>query len=442
MVHRCDVVIVGAGAAGLAAARTLSAHGVSAVVLEARDRVGGRLLTREDAILPVPFDIGGEFVHGTAEASFALLRSAGTVAIDTAGTSFAFEDGELREREDPFEIVERVMERARSLPRDVSVEEFLRGLPDAPSAQRDRRYVRMLVEGFDAADPAVASTLAIAEEWNGDPSGQTSQQFRPLGGYARLMRALVDALDPRLAHVRLLTPVHALHREAGGVRADATAASGEAVTVRAKAALVTLPVGVLRAGSVRFEPALPQRTTDALAQLVMGPVVKLGLRFRTAFWERVRDGRYRDGGFFYRADGAFPTFWTLLPLRAPQMIAWAGGPKAAALAGKDLGELTAIAMHDLRALFGDDADPAAELVAAFAHDWQADPYSLGAYSYAAVGGSHARAQLADPVDGVVFFAGEATATAAEAGTAAGALISGERAARDVLTAFAANGRAK
>ncbi|HEX3548974.1 MAG TPA: NAD(P)/FAD-dependent oxidoreductase [Candidatus Elarobacter sp.] len=429
---RSDVAIVGAGAAGLTAARVLSGAGVSTLVLEARERVGGRLLTREDAILPVPFDIGGEFVHGAAEASLALLRAASTVAVDTAGAAFAFEDGELRDRDDPFDVVARVMAGAQALAADVSVEDFLRALPPGPDTERDRRYARMLVEGFDAADPAVASARAIADEWNGGATAQTSQQFRPLGGYARLMRTLLGSLDPAVAQVRLSTPVRALRRDSGGVDVDAVTALGEPLTVRARIAIVTVPVGVLRAGGVRFEPALPQRTLDALAHLVMGPVVKMGLLFTTPFWERVRDGRYRDGGFFHRPEARFPTFWTLLPLRTPQLIAWAGGPKADALAGRDAAALTAIALDDLRALFGDDPDPGAELVAAFTHDWQTDPYALGAYSYAAVGGEHARAQLAEPVDGALFFAGEATATAAEAGTAAGALISGERAARDVL----------
>ncbi len=110
-----DVAVLGAGAAGLAAARALSNAGVSAIVIEARERIGGRLLTREDAGLPVPIELGGEFIHGTSAVSFDLLRIAGTVAIDTGGEAFAYEDGELRAREDPFEIVAGVMARARLL---------------------------------------------------------------------------------------------------------------------------------------------------------------------------------------------------------------------------------------------------------------------------------------------------------------------------------------
>jgi monoamine oxidase len=431
-----DVVIVGAGAAGLVAARAMSNAGRSVVVLEARDRIGGRIFTREDAGLPVPVDLGGEFIHGTADVSFALLRAANTVAIDTGGGSFIFEDGELREGEDPFAIVERVMTRAKDLTADVSVEEFLRQLPgDEADVERTRRYTRMIVEGFDAADPRVASTRALAEEWNGDDTGQTSRQFRPLGGYEKLLRTLHGALDPARVQLKHATPVRAVRWSRYGVHVEALSSSGAPLDVHARTAIVTLPVGVLQANAVRFEPELPREKRDALARLVMGPVVKLVLRFRTAFWERVRDGKYLDASFFHRSDAAFPTFWTLLPLRTPLMIAWAGGPKADALAGHGEAALTTAALDDLRKLFGDESDPHGELEAVYTHDWQHDPYSRGAYSYVAARGGDARAQLAAAVDNTLFFAGEATASTSESGTVAGALQSGERAASEVLAAL-------
>lgn len=434
-----DVVVVGAGAAGLIAARALSRAGRSVVVLEARDRMGGRVYTREDPGLQVPVDLGGEFVHGTADVSFALLRAANTVAIDTGGSAFVYEDGELRDGADPFAIVERLMASAKELTTDVSVEDFLQQLRgDAAQVERERRYARMLVEGFDAADPRRASARALGEEWSDDGSGgQTSRQFRPLGGYAHLLRTLHGALDPALVDVRLATPVHAVQWGRNGVTVAATTSSGVPLEVHARTAIVTLPVGVLQAKTVRFEPALPPVKVDALARLVMGPVVKLILRFRSAFWERVRDARYLDGGFFHRAEAAFPTFWTLIPLRTPLLIAWAGGPKADAFANDDEAARTAKALDDLTTLFGSDADPHGELEAVYTHDWQHDPYSRGAYSYVAVGGGNARTELAAPVDDVLFFAGEATAATSESGTVAGALQSGERAGNEVLEALSA-----
>ena len=434
---RTEIVVLGAGAAGLAAARILSQAGVAAVVLEARERIGGRLFTREDVGLPVPVELGGEFIHGTAPVSFALLRAAHRVALDVTGESFTYENGALRlDNEERFAIVARVMRRAGDLADDVSAETFLRGLGDGPDVERERKYTRLFIQGFDAADPHRASARALAEEWNGGEEGQTARTFRPLGGYGHLLRTLHGTLDPERVQVRLATEAHVLRRDANGVVVEATTAGGTPVHVRARAAIVTLPVGVLSAGALRFEPALPPEKADALAHILTGPVVKLVLQFRTAFWERLDGERYRDAGFFLRPEAAFPTFWTLIPQRTPLLMAWAGGPKAAALANHDQTALVATALNDLSTLFGNAREPHDELEAAYAHDWQRDPYARGAYSYLATGGTGARETLAAPVDDVLFFAGEATSPTAEAGTAAGALQSGERAAREALDARA------
>lgn len=434
---RSDVVVLGAGAAGLAAARALDRAGINVVVLEARERIGGRLFTREDAGLPVPIELGGEFIHGTTEESFALLRAAGSVAIDIAGASFGYDGGALREAEDPFEIVARLMQRAKGLREDVSVEQFLRDLPAAlPDLERERRYTRMLVEGFDAADPHRASVRAIADEWSDQHSGQTSRQFRPLGGYASLLRALHAALDPARSQLLLATPARTVRWNEHDVAVEANAPSGSTLAVRARAAIVTVPVGVLTAGTLRFEPELPRTKREALEKIVMGPVVKLVLRFRSAFWERLNGERYRDAGFFHNADAGFPTFWSLLPLRTPLLVAWAGGTKADALAGLDESERVALAQADLAQLFGGVEEPYTELEGAYGHDWQRDPHARGAYSYVTVGGGDARARLSAPVGRTLFFAGEAAAPTSEAGTAAGAVRSGERAAREALAVLA------
>lgn len=414
------------------AARTLARAGASVIVLEARDRIGGRLLTREDVGLPVPVELGGEFIHGRSELSAELLRAANTVAIDLADRSFEFENGAFRQSEDVFGTVKRVMTAAQQLRQDLSIDDFLRALPDGPEAERERETTRLLVEGFDAADPQRASTRAIAEEWSEDAASQTAAQHRPLGGYAHLLRTVRGELDPARVRVRLSTVVQAVRRHAGGVEVDAFDCDGAPLTVHARAAVVTLPIGVLRAEAVRFEPPLPARTQDPLAKLVMGPVRKVVLHFRTPFWEDAFEGRLSDAGFLRYDGGRFPTFWTMLPLRAPVLVAWAGGPKADALAEYDEAGVIRIALEELAHLFGPQLDPRAELEAAYAHDWQRDPYALGAYSYVLVGGTGARELLAEPIDGVLFFAGEAIVSSKEAGTVAGALLSGERAARGVL----------
>ena len=427
--EQIDVAVIGAGAAGLAAARALDAAGARTVMFEARDRIGGRVLTRAESPLPVPVDLGGEFVHGANPVSFRLLRAAGSVAIDTAERSLRYEDGALREGDDPFDVVARVLSRARSLNDDLSIADFTAGL-----SHEERATTRMMTEGFDAADPARASTLALAAEW-GDAQGQTSQQFRPLGGYAPLMRMLSGALDPNRSALLLDTPVQTIRYDGNGVVIEARRAAGAALRVRARAAVVTVPLGVLQAGRPAFTPPLPQEKRDALDALIMGPVVKLALLFRRPFWESLEGARFRDVAFFHRAEAHFPTFWTLLPLRAPILIAWAGGPKADLLRAHDATARTRAALDDLAILFGIEARPHDELVTAYQHDWDADPFSLGAYSYVATGGRGARDALAAPVGGRLFFAGEATASAAESSTVGGALESGERAAREIVAAL-------
>ena len=160
--------------------------------------------------------------------------------------------------------------------------------------------------------------------------------------------------------------------------------------------------------------------------------MKLSLRFRTAFWEEVENRRYQDASFFHSPDAVFPTFWTSLPLRAPLLTAWVGGPKALRLSTASQPDIVRQAMDSLASMFGHRDASELELEAAYYHNWQTDPFSRGAYSYLAAGGGDARAQLAAPVEGTLFFAGEAIDTNDEAATVAGALLSGERAAREVM----------
>jgi monoamine oxidase len=147
------------------------------------------------------------------------------------------------------------------------------------------------------------------------------------------------------------------------------------------------------------------------------------MAFREAFWEKQHPGV----AFFHSPDAPFPTFWTPLPMHAPLLTAWAGGPKAERLTGSSEEELLKKALASVRSVLKSDEEPQAFLV----HDWQADPYARGGYSYVKVGGSGAREELAEPLEDTLFFAGEATDTE-QSGTVGGALASGIRAAREIL----------
>jgi monoamine oxidase len=430
-----DVVIIGAGAAGLAAAAELERSGRSVLVLEARDRIGGRVWTRHEPGLPVPVELGAEFIHGRPAATFSLLRKAGVTAVDAPLVRLTVRRGRLEPRGDAeFTEVQRALRHhAGALEKnDVSFATFLARARHGLSGEA-RAFARMRVRGYDAADPARVSARAIAEEWAGEGAIETGH-FRPRGGYGALLASLDGALG-RGVRLQLQSIVHTVRWQRGSIEVVGTGL-GKPFRATASRAIVTLPLGVLQLppdapGAVRFTPALKAKE-PALKRLASGVVIKVALRFRTAFWEGLDHARYRDISFFHSPRAAFPTFWTALPARAPLLIAWAGGPKAARLTGGATRDIVRQAVTSLKSVFGKRADIEAQLAAAWLHDWQQDPFAHGAYSYVKVGGGSARQALATPLQDTLFIAGEATDFEGEHGTVAGALQSGIRAAREVL----------
>jgi monoamine oxidase len=430
-----DDVVIGAGAAGLAAAAELGRAGRSVLLVEARDRIGGRVWTHYEPGLPVPVELGAEFIHGRPDATFSLMRKAGVTAVVAPIARMAVREGELKPRRgDVFATVQQVLRRhvAALAGKDVSFATFLaRARHELPDEAR--AFARMRVKGYDAAEPARVSALAIATAWASE-SADDSGPLRPAGGYGPLLASLTDAFGSNV-RLTLQAIVRSVSWKRGVVEIEGTR-RGKPFRVRARRAVITLPLGVLQQhlnarGAVRFTPVLREKA-QALTLLASGPVLKAVLRFRTAFWEDLDGAAYRGVSFFHSPRAPFPTFWTALPARAPLITAWAGGPKAARLAGGAHSHIVRRAVTSLASIFGRRVNVEGELRASWLHDWQQDPFARGAYSHAMVGGSDARQALAAPLQDTLFFAGEATDFAGEHGTVAGALQSGVRAAREVL----------
>lgn len=208
--------------------------------------------------------------------------------------------------------------------------------------------------------------------------------------------------------------------------------------------VITLPLGLMQApstaagGAVRFIPGLPEKE-NAARSLMMGHVIKVTLRFRDAFWEQhqlpAKEGpqSLMDLCFIHSAAEALPTWWTQLPVRAPVLVGWAGGPGAEELGLHDEQIIIDRALSSLSSIVAIPKSQIADLLdAAYAHNWNRDPFTRGAYSYVPSGGLSAQAELAHPVGDTLFFAGEATNTEGHNGTVHGAIATGLRAASEVL----------
>ncbi|MEP6474524.1 MAG: NAD(P)/FAD-dependent oxidoreductase [Gemmatimonadota bacterium] len=425
-----DVIIVGAGAAGLTASRRLAEAGLTVLLLEARDRVGGRIWT-----LDGPTELGAEFIHGRRLATLSLLREAGIRNL-TAGAEHWERNGRtLEPMEDRMPEIHRLLDPAADLATDQSVRQWLdRTVAVNPGFSDAAESVCRLAEQFDAADLARASIIALAEEWSSDATFE-APQGRPEGGYAPLLDLMVASLDHDRVKLRLESVVRSMKWSGAGVEASIEH-RGLRQQARARYAIFTVPLGVLAAdaghpGAIQFEPPLSDKA-EALAGLAMGPALKVLLRYRNRFWESLDGIESRDAAFFHIKDAPFRTIWTALPARTPWLTAWLGGPKAAELSQQPDDLIALCAAESVQAVFQGLVDLTGQLIETRFHNWQADPRSLGAYSYVTVGGQQARSALARPLAGTLYFAGEATEDSGEAGTVAGAIISGERAAREIL----------
>jgi monoamine oxidase len=424
-----DAIVIGAGAGGLAAARVLAEAGHGTVIVEARDRIGGRVWTQPVEGFPLPVEIGAEFVHGRPPATWDGLREARLVAYDVGGDRWRRRGRHLRkagERDDPNAVMAKLRIRRRD---ESFADALLANAGRLPSV--DLALARSFVEGFDAAHAELVSARSIAEEQEGLGNVGEEPQSRVLEGYGSLLAWIHDAAVRAGATLRLSWPVRRVAWERGSVRV-----SGPRGTLRARAAIVTLPVGVLQAADVAFEPDVP-RIREATALLGAGSATKIVLAFREAFWEKKRGvpraiGDISKFGFLFDPNGPIPTWWSMLPLHVPVLTGWAGGPKSDALSGIPEAEVIDKAVASLADLFG-TRRLAGMLVAARCHDWQSDPWSRGAYSYVRVAGASARKDLARPVESTLFFAGEAADTGGQASTVAGAIASGQAAAKAALS---------
>ncbi len=425
-----DVIVVGAGAAGLAAAGGLTRAGLRVQLLEARDRIGGRIFSLHEPGLSSAIELGAEFIHGRPPEIFDLLGRAAALADAVSGTDWCFRGGR-RCPCDFFDDVDGFLSQMQRTPEDESFLAFTRRSLGTPA--EIKREAIAYVEGFNAAHAEEISVNSLVQAAEAEAQIEGHRAFRVRGGYDFVPRMLLAAADPENLRISFGAVVQRVDWRPG--RAVLTVQSGGAEhAVSASRVLLTLPLGVWQSHAVSFVPALPEKD-GALQKLSTGHVVRVTLRFRQSFWER-EPARLSDLRFLFSDDEWFPTWWTDLPLEGTLITGWAPAKSAEQLQGEDEPGVIARAVRTLARLTGTrESELNALLVKAYVHDWLRDPFARGAYSYVRVGGEAAQRQLGEPVADTLYFAGEATHAAGHFGTVHGAIATGQRAAGEILASL-------
>ena len=419
-----DVIVIGAGLAGLAAADRLVWAGHHVTLLEARERLGGRVWT--DLSGPRPVDLGAEWL-GNKGAVYDILVQGRAQLRAAAGERFRrTPDGweNLRDLPDVTAALIARAERAARSGDDPAVADALEaccaGLADAYARDQLLAYV----EGFHAADPARLSLRWLVEVEKTQPA--EASELRPVEGAGRVVSALAGSIEGR-CDLRLNRVVSEVRWKPGEVEVATVGADGSHALHRAEAAVITVPLPMLSA--IRFQPALDEKLA-AGDRLAMGRAVKVVLRFRTAFWREI--GPLDRMLFLFGGAPPFPVWWTPADPEVPQLTGWAGGPRAAAADGVGSGQLAELAVASLADSLGlGHVEVTRQLEGFHHHDWNGDPFSMGAYTWVTAGGLDAHRTLAAPVAKTLYFAGEATCGAGYNATMEGAIMSGRRAAGEV-----------
>lgn len=413
------ILVVGAGAAGLMAARELAHAGRQVTILEARQRCGGRIHPLAASEFGYLADGGAEFVHGEAPVTRALLLQAGLSLQAIEGEQWRFDGTKLarEDRHDPHEAELRA--KLRDLKEDLTVADFLRRHFAGDDYAPMRHSIERMVEGYDAADPERASTLALRAEWM---DGRHAPQARIAGGYGAMIDFLSADCRRHGVAIRLGCTVSAIAEEDGV--ATVRCAGGEVHAC--DRVILTVPLPLLRE---IYLPAGARAKLAAADDIGFGNVIKILLRFARPWWRE--RGQDLAGMTFLLSDEMIPVWWTRHPDQDPLLTGWFGGPRTAELDSLDAQGLIEAGLRSLAAIFNLPCDGIArELVTAAAINWAHDRFARGAYSWATPRTRDAQAILAG-ADGRVLFSGEALYRGRDMGTVEAALASGLEAARAI-----------
>jgi monoamine oxidase len=414
-----NVIIIGAGIAGLAAAKKLNEAGCKVTVLEARNRIGGRTWTEHD--LGIPFDIGASWIHGTIRNPILGFIKQYNIALkktDFASCLLFNEEGHIipKEKVDEFDkkfmnLLSHASELARKKDQDISLQEALMTEGNKEELNDPMYFWRAIFfTGYTGADYNFLS----AKYWDSEEILEGGNHLL-LSGYEPIILGLAQDID-----VQLNTEVMDINYHGKEIRIKTN--RNEFI---ANAVIVTVPLGVLKNNKINFDPKLPQTKQQAIEKLQMGLLDKIALKFPTCFWPN----DYQIIGYLSSNYWTAPGFLNYYCyFNQPILLGLPGAGLARQLEKLDDETIIYRTMEVLRKLFGSNIpNPVASKITR----WAQDPFSYGSYSYIPVGASDKDYDiLAESVDNKIFFAGEATHRQHPA-SVHGAYLSGIRAAEEI-----------
>ena len=404
------VIIIGAGASGLAAGRALAGKGYHVTVLEANDRVGGRIHTWDKGFSR-PVELGAEFIHGNLKETLSLLEEMKVTPISVKGTHFSVSPHEITTGsplEEDWSIFFKALEGVNE---DLTLHQFLESNFGGDNYEKLRSSIVHFAEGFDLADTRTVSSMAVRNEWQ---ANDEEHQYHIPGGYQRVIDHLASNLISAGGEIYTSTIASSVSWRQGEVKVLTT--TGKIFV--ADKVICTLSVGCMQKKMLRFHPAIPHYE-DAFDVLGYGTVIKFLFEFRRNFWNEILP----DASFIF-SDEKIPTWWTPEPEKTPLLTGWLGGPSVK-YTSSDTEKLYQDAIQSLSSIFR--RDPAfliEQLLEWKIVDWTQAPFVYGAYTFPTVGSAMARHELTMPILDTLYFAGEGLYEGSSMGTVEAALISG------------------
>ena len=430
---KTDVIIIGAGAAGLMAAYTLVRSGKTVTVLEARDRIGGRIHTISSGF-SMPVELGAEFVHGDLPITLGLLKEAGIGDCDVSFEMWQHHNGAFEQSEEFVEGWGNFLGKVNKLQTDMTINEFLEQNFTGKEYAVMRSQVENYVSGYDTADIHDAGTFALRNEWNHEDE---DAQHRVKGGYGKMIQYLADACTNAGNEIFLKNAAKDILWEKDEVKVI----TANGAIYEANKVIVALPLGVFHApkdaeGAIQFNPPLNAQEA-AIKNIGFGSVIKILLEFDEIFWEsdavaQLSGADLSTMGFLF-SDEEIPTYWTQAPAHSPMLTGWLGGPPA--YDKKDLSPeaILQLTLTSLSNIFKIETEILRnKLMAWEVANWTAEPYTRGSYAYDKVESIKARTVLQQPVEETIYFAGEYLYDGPAMGTVEAALSSGKGVTEEVL----------